>query len=107
MPTDFFTGAEFEPWTLAQIYADLCGTRELAKQLNVTLSRLLHWIACRDTNECPYPVRRIGKSDIYSLAQWKMWFGLWELKHITDKRVMDAGPHPAHHEFWGGFQNAE
>lgn len=74
MPTDFFSGEEYKPWTLAQIYADLGAREDIAIALNVDPRRVKGWIDRRETSRCPMPVFKAGKTHVYSISEWQGWF---------------------------------
>lgn len=81
MPTDFFSGGDFQPWTLAQIYADLASRRDVARALNVSETRMASWLRYRDAFKCPRPVTRVGPTDVYSIQEWRDWFVKYLDKH--------------------------
>lgn len=81
MPTDFFSGDNFQPWTLAQIYADLASRRDVAIALNINERRLADWLRRRDVHNCPRPVTRVGPTDVYSIQEWRDWFAKYLEKH--------------------------
>lgn len=73
-PTDFFNQEEYQPWTLAQIYADLAASGEVARALNVPPGRVQAWIRDRATNGCPMPIRMLGPTNVFSLQEWQDWY---------------------------------
>jgi hypothetical protein len=73
-PTDFFSQEEYKPWTLAQIYADMAARGDLAVALNVLPRRVAGWIANREKNGCPLPIRTFGPTDVYSIQEWREWY---------------------------------
>jgi hypothetical protein len=81
MPTDFFSGEKWEPWTLAQIYADLGSKGDVARALNINLLRVDSWIRRREYNRCPQPVLRAGPTDVYSIQEWRDFFAEWIENH--------------------------
>jgi hypothetical protein len=85
-PTDFFGGERFEPWTLAQIYADLVSRGDIALALNVQPLRVTGWISRRAGNKCPLPVTRIGPTDVYSMQEWRDWY----TQFIQDRQWLDG-----------------
>ncbi len=64
---------------LAGLYADLVGVPEIAAGLGVSVFRVRRWIERRASTGCPSPVRVLSCGNIYSLADWRGWFGLWRL----------------------------
>jgi hypothetical protein len=105
MPTDFFSGEKWEPWTLAQIYADLASQGEIARALNVQHLRVQSWIRRRDGNKCPLPVTRVGPTDVYSIQEWRDWFA----KHLDKNKWLDGTclEHEDKEQQMGWFLNAE
>jgi len=81
MPTDFFSGDKFQPWTLAQIYSDLGSRRDVARSLNVGESRVAFWMRFRERYGCPWPVARVGPTDVYSIQEWHDWFEKFNEEH--------------------------
>jgi hypothetical protein len=73
-PTDFFSDKEHQPWTLAQIYADLGSASDVAEVLNVTPRRITGWTKARDNNGCPHAIRQFGPTMVYSIREWQDWY---------------------------------
>lgn len=74
MPTNFFSGEEYQPWTLAQIYADLGSKSDVALALNVKPIRVTTWIQRRELHRCPEPVFKAGPTNVYSISEWQAWY---------------------------------
>lgn len=103
-PTNHFDDDGLRPWSLADIYADLGSRQDISKILDVTPFRVEKWLVRRERVKCPYPVRRIGGMDIYSMQEWRDWFEHWEKSHRRDtKWVEDAKPHGAGQSFFTYF----
>ncbi len=66
-----------------EIYADLVGQDEIARDLNVTRRRVRRWIDERATTGSPAPVRVLGLGRLYSLAEWRAWFALWKMTRMS------------------------
>lgn len=104
MPTNFFDDEEYQPWTLAQIYADLGGKDDVARALNVSPRRFSAWVANRERNRCPQRVFKVGPTSVYSISEWRDWFVRW----ISDHPWVDVGTlaHPSEDQklrrFYGG-----
>lgn len=92
MPTDFFGEKEFQPWTLAQIYADLGASSDVAFALNVRPRRMTNWIKDRDKLGCPQPIRQFGPTYVYSIQEWRDWYD----KFLDKNPWLDGacGEHP-------------
>lgn len=89
MQTDW-TGADApKPWTLADIYADLCGTEDVAAILDVKKYRVRKWIQRAERIGCPKPVRTIGGYHIYSAEEWRGWFARFQAKHRPNTKWTD------------------
>jgi len=102
--TDYFGGNKITPWSLAEIYADLGSRRDISRILNVTHFRVDWWLAHRTSVECPYPVRRLGHVDVYSMQEWKDWFARWLANHPR-KDVQEAKPHGSGESFFSYFDD--
>jgi len=65
--------------TYFDLYDDLVGVSEIAKNLNVTIYRVKRWIERRASTNCPRPVRVLRIGHIYSMTEWRAWFALWRI----------------------------
>lgn len=92
-PTDFFSQEEYKPWTLAQIYADMAASGDIARALNVLPGRVQAWIRDRETNGCPLPIRMFGPTNVYSLQEWQDWY----IRYMDKHKWLDGycAEHPA------------
>ncbi len=77
-------GPEF-PLTREQFIADLAGKDEILRDLDIGDARYRKWQERRDRINCPRPLRIIGGTRIYSLAEWRTWYGNWITRHDPDK----------------------
>lgn len=75
-----------KPWTLADIYADLCQKGDIIRELGITQWRLSRWIERRDRIRCPHPVRTFANVQLYSMQEWKDWYAAWLAKHPNDTK---------------------
>jgi len=72
--------------TMAQrreLYEDIGRVSEVAELLDVPIERVRRWIANKESNNCPEPVRVFRGLTLYSLAEWKGWYALWRLTKGT------------------------
>lgn len=92
MPTDFFSQEEFQPWTLAQIYADLGSSSDITLALNIRPRRFTNWIQRREELGCPKPIRKFGPTPVYSIQEWRDWYA----KFLDKNKWLDGfcGEHP-------------
>lgn len=82
-----------KPWTLKQIYDDLGTKSDVARALDVTQWRVNKWIERRDKIKCPLPIKRLGHIDVYSLQEWKAWYGRWLCHWEPDKGYRNTKVH--------------
>lgn len=75
-----------KPWTLADIYADLCQIADIARELNVNHHRVKRWMDRREKIRCPYPVREFANVNLYSMQEWKDWYAAWLAKHPNETK---------------------
>lgn len=105
-PTNYFGNDDVEPWTLAQIYADLCSRKDISKLLNVNAHRVNDWIRRGDIINAPRPITRIGHIDLYSRQEWRAWFQRWSEKHKDrPEYTTHAKVHGSGEQFWSHFDN--
>lgn len=105
-PTNFFeVGEQPEPWTLAQIYADLCSRKDIPRMLNVNPHRVTNWIVHRERYKAPRPLTRVGHVDIYSRQEWRAWYARWLETHQDDPRVTGTLVHGSGEEFWSYYEH--
>jgi hypothetical protein len=90
-----------QPWTLAQVYADLGGKAEIGRTLNVTKARVHKWVSSKEQIGAPRALRRIGNVDIYSMQEWKDWFVKWEKLHPG--QFGNTRPNGHGEDFWKYF----
>jgi hypothetical protein len=63
--------------SLQDVYDDLGGVYEVAEALDVSLLRVKRWIERRSFTHCPLPVRKLKNNCIYSIMEWRSWYGYW------------------------------
>lgn len=80
-PTDFFSEKEYQPWTLAQIYADMGAAGDIARALNIPVGRVKTWMQNRESNHCPLPIRMFGPTNVYSIQEWQDWYTAYMDNH--------------------------
>jgi hypothetical protein len=76
---------DLQVWTLADIYADLGTSTDVAAYLNVDRTRVRHWVVRSHITDSPKPVAKIGSFNVYSKVEWADWFEnfLKDKKHHT------------------------
>jgi hypothetical protein len=80
-----------QPWTLADIYADLGTINDVSAHLNVNSHRVRMWIDRRERLNSPRPVREFGSVHIYSIQQWADWFENFKKGKKPGTRWTDGG----------------
>jgi hypothetical protein len=106
-PTNHFSDDYSRSWTLAEIYDDLGSRWDVAKALDVTDHRMAHWLRRRDQIKCPYPIKRLGHVDVYSIREWKDWHDRWQHDHRDVKNFFNKKPHGGGESFWEYFAKQE
>lgn len=105
-PTNHFDDGGMLPWSLADIYADLCCRGEISKLLDVSPFRVEKWIVRREQIKSPHPIRRIGGMDLYSKQEWQDWYARWQEKHGRDSRwIENTKPHGSGQPFFEYFND--
>lgn len=69
-----------------QAVLDDLGTRtDAARALDISPFRMHKWLERRDRIMAPKPLKRFGHIDVYSMAEWKRWYGDWITRQTPDK----------------------
>lgn len=71
--------------TIQQLLDDLVAKEEILRDLDIGDPRYRKWIERRERIKCPQPLKRLGNVDIYSMAEWRAWYGRWLTRHEPDK----------------------
>ncbi len=66
-----------------EIYDDIVDLHEVSLSLGVPMKRVKKWVERRHRTGCPSPVRKFRHINIYSRAEWKGWYRLWQITRGT------------------------
>ncbi len=102
----FWLGEPEEPRrgpTLKEIYDDLGTRTDVCRALDITEARMRKWLERRSKINCPQPVKRFGHTDVYSITEWKAWYGNW-LARFDPERWRDTKRHGSGENFFTYFR---
>lgn len=61
------------------IYDDMVGIWEIAKNLGVPISRVRRWVERSAETGCPRPVAVLHMGRVFSMRDWRGWHALWKV----------------------------
>ncbi len=71
--------------TFQQFVDDLAGRGDILRALDIGEPRFRKWLERAERIEIPRPLKRIGHTDVWSMTEWKTWYGRWITRHDPDK----------------------
>lgn len=74
-----------QPLTRQQVLDDLVGKNDIIRTLDIGEPRYRKWLERRDRLHIPSPLKVIGSTPIYSMQEWREWYGRWITRHEPDK----------------------
>ncbi len=78
---------EIKRLTAEDIYDDIVGRDDIARELDVDRARVQSWLRYRERNGCPQPIKRVSGTDLYSIAAWKSWYARWIQQWSPDSPI--------------------